>query len=93
MSEMSPEQIQDLYKEIASINANISRIHFILNNDDQTNRDGLVRKVHLQEGRLDQIELEKKLLYAKASVYGGIGALLVGVVAWLITFVAQHFFR
>ena len=93
MSEMSPEQIQDLYKEIASINANISRIHFILNNDDQTNRDGLVKKVHLIDTRVDNLELEKKLLYAKASVYGGIGALLVGVVAWLITFVAQHFFR
>jgi hypothetical protein len=93
MPEMTPAQIEDLYRQIEGINSNISRIHYILNNDDQTSRDGLVRKVHLINTRLEQIELDKKLIYAKASVYGGIGALLVGVMGWLISFVVAQFFK
>lgn len=93
MPDMTPEQIKELYKEISSINANLSRIHFILNNDDQTNRDGLVKKVHLINLKVEALETEKKLLYAKASVYGAVGALLAGIIAWIIAFVANNFIK
>ena len=93
MPEMTPEQIKDLYHEISSINANISRIHFILNNDDETDREGLVKTVHIINRKVEALETEKKMLYAKASAYGAVGAILAGAMAWFISFIATHFIK
>jgi hypothetical protein len=93
MGEISREEIENLCKEMAKLNENMSRVLFILNNDSKTNRHGLVEDVSILNNRVDKLELEKKLIYAKASAYGGIGAFFVGILAWLISFIVTHLFK
>lgn len=83
----------NINKEFAKVNASLSRVLYILEDDSRTQNMGLVGRTAKIEQRLDKLELEKKIIFAKASVWGAIGAIAVGLFATVVNFVVVNFMK
>lgn len=86
---MSPDEKKDLYGEIAKINANMSRVLFILESDQKTNAMGLVEKVSqnkmeidLVKKEIEQIKTDKKIFNGRIATYAAIGSFLGWLLGW-----------
>lgn len=61
----------------------IDRVLYILENDDKTDRKGLVKQVEDMEQALDEIILNQKMFAFKVAFLGAIGGFLFTVLVWI----------
>lgn len=65
-----------------TINQKIDRILYILENDDKTNRTGLVQDVADMKLAIEDIIIDKKIFVAKVAFLGAVGGFLFSVLVW-----------
>lgn len=68
--------------EKQTLSQKIDRILYILENDDKTNRTGLVQDVADMKTAIEDIIVEKKMFAAKVAVLGVVGGFLFSVLVW-----------
>ena len=68
--------------EKQTLSQKIDRILYILENDEKTNRTGLVQDVADMKLAIDDIIVEKKMFAAKVAVLGVVGGFLFSVMVW-----------
>lgn len=61
----------------------IDRVLYILENDDKTDRKGLVKQVEDMEQALDEIILNQKMFAFKVAVLGAAGGFLFSALVWI----------
>ena len=65
-----------------TINQKIDRTLYILENDDKTNRTGLVQDVADMKLAIEDIIIDKKIFVAKVAFLGAVGGFLFSVLVW-----------
>lgn len=65
-----------------TINQKIDRILYILENDDKTNRKGLVEDVADMKSTLEDLILKQKMLAAKVAFLGAVGGFVFTFGMW-----------
>lgn len=100
MEEMSQTEKNRIYREMTHISTSLSRVLYILEDDDRTKQMGLVgsvkkNKEDLSNLRKENAEIRKELdtIYVKVGVWGGVGAFFVGVVAWIVNLIVINLFN
>lgn len=73
---MESEIVQELKDKL-------SRVLYILENDDKTNRKGLVQQVEEMEDTLNEILLQQKMFAFKVAFLGAIGGFLFSALVWI----------
>lgn len=68
--------------ENKTLSQKLDRVLYILENDDKTNRKGLVEDVSDMKLAIDDLVLEKKMFAAKVSLLGVIGGFMFSVLVW-----------
>jgi hypothetical protein len=61
----------------------IDRVLYILENDDKTDRKGLVKQVEDMEQALDEIILNQKMFAFKVAFLGALGGFLFTALVWI----------
>ena len=61
----------------------IDRVLYILENDDKTDRKGLVKQVEDMEQALDEIILNQKMFAFKVAFLGALGGFLFSALVWI----------
>jgi len=61
----------------------IDRVLYILENDDKTDRKGLVKQVEDMEQALDEIILNQKMFAFKVAFLGAAGGFLFSALVWI----------
>lgn len=68
--------------EKQTLSQKIDRILYILENDDKTNRTGLVQDVADMKLAIEDIIIDKKIFVAKVAFLGAVGGFLFTVLVW-----------
>lgn len=68
--------------EPQTLNQKIDRILYILENDEKTNRTGLVEDVAQMKQTLDELVFKQKMFAAKVAFLGVVGGFLFSVLVW-----------
>jgi len=68
--------------EKQTLSQKIDRILYILENDEKTNRTGLVQDVADMKLSIDNILTDKKIFAAKVALLGVVGGFLFSVLVW-----------
>lgn len=68
--------------EHQTLNQKIDRILYILENDDKTNRTGLVQDVADMKISIEELMFKQKMFAAKVAFLGVIGGFLFSVLVW-----------
>ena len=68
--------------EHQTLSQKIDRILYILENDEKTNRTGLVQDVADMKLAIEDIIIDKKIFVAKVSFLGAVGGFLFTVLVW-----------
>lgn len=68
--------------EKQTLSQKIDRILYILENDEKTNRTGLVQDVADMKLAIDDIIIDKKIFVAKVAFLGAVGGFLFTVLVW-----------
>jgi len=68
--------------EKQTLNQKIDRILYILENDEKTNRTGLVEDVANMKETLEELLFKQKMFAAKVAFLGVIGGFLFSVLVW-----------
>lgn len=68
--------------EKQTLSQKIDRILYILENDEKTNRTGLVQDVSDMKLAMEDIIVEKKIFAAKVAFLGVVGGFLFSVLVW-----------
>lgn len=68
--------------EKQTLSQKIDRILYILENDEKTNRTGLVQDVADMKLSIEDIIVEKKMFAAKVAVLGVVGGFIFSVLVW-----------
>lgn len=71
-----------------TISQKLDRVLYILENDDKTNRKGLVEEVADIKFQVSELLNREKVYNAKATLLGVFGASLFTVISWVF----EHFF-
>ena len=66
-----------------SLEQKIDRVLYILENDDKTDRKGLVKQVEDMEQALDEIILNQKMFAFKVAFLGALGGFLFTALVWI----------
>ena len=66
-----------------SLDQKIDRVLYILENDDKTDRKGLVKQVEDMEQALDDIILNQKMFAFKVAFLGALGGFLFTALVWI----------
>ena len=61
----------------------IDRVLYILENDDKTDRKGLVKQVEDMEQALDEIIINQKMFAFKVAFLGALGGFLFTALVWI----------
>lgn len=68
--------------EHQTLSQKIDRILYILENDEKTNRTGLVQDVADMKLAIEDIIIDKKIFVAKVAFLGAVGGFLFTVLVW-----------
>ena len=68
--------------EKSTINQKLDRVLYILENDEKTNRTGLVEDVAEMKKTLDELIFKQKMFAAKVAFLGIVGGFLFSVFVW-----------
>ena len=68
--------------EHQTLSQKIDRILYILENDEKTNRKGLVQDVADMKLAIEDIIIDKKIFVAKVAFLGAVGGFLFTVLVW-----------
>lgn len=68
--------------EKQTLSQKIDRILYILENDEKTNRTGLVQDVADMKLAIDNILTDKKIFAAKVALLGVVGGFLFSILVW-----------
>lgn len=69
-------------KENQTISQKLDRVLYILENDDKTNRKGLVEEVADLKINIEQLILKQKIFAAKMALLGVVGGFVFSFCAW-----------
>lgn len=67
-----------------TISQKLDRVLYILENDEKTNRKGLVEEVAEMRKQLDELITKDKVLAGKMTLLGILGGALFALISWLI---------
>lgn len=84
MGEMTQEEKEKLYTRLDKVDANISRVLFILENDDKISNKGLVQIVRENSKNIEDIVVERKLERRTIAVIGLAGGAMWQLLQYLI---------
>ena len=70
------------HQEYQTVNQKLDRVLYILENDDKTNRKGLVEDVAEMKKTLEELMFKQKMFAAKVAFLGIIGGFLFSVLVW-----------
>lgn len=93
MGDMTAKEKEELYKKLDEQTAKLNSVLSILNNDKYTDRPGLVHDVDDLKSRVNNLEINERLMKQRISTYAGIAAFLGMVFAWLVEMTYNFFFR
>lgn len=68
--------------EKQTLNQKIDRILYILENDEKTNRTGLVEDVANMKETLEELLFKQKMFAAKVAFLGVVGGFVFSVLVW-----------
>jgi len=68
--------------ETKTINQKLDRVLYILENDEKTNRKGLVEDVADMKKTLEELIFKQKMFAAKVAFLGVVGGFLFSVLVW-----------
>jgi hypothetical protein len=68
--------------EKSTINQKLDRVLYILENDEKTNRTGLVEDVANMKETLDQLIFNQKVFAAKVALLGVVGGFIFSILVW-----------
>lgn len=68
--------------EKQTINQKLDRVLYILENDEKTNRKGLVEVVADMQVNIEELIFKQKIFVAKVAFLGAIGGFLFSVLVW-----------
>lgn len=68
--------------EKQTLSQKIDRVLYILENDEKTNRKGLVKDVADMKITLEDLVLEKKMFATKVAMLGVVGGFLFSILVW-----------
>lgn len=68
--------------EKQTINQKLDRVLYILENDEKTNRKGLVEVVADMQVNIEELIFKQKIFAAKVAFLGAIGGFLFSVLVW-----------
>lgn len=68
--------------ETKTINQKLDRVLYILENDEKTNRIGLVESVAEMQKSIDELIFKQKVFAAKVAFLGVVGGFLFSLLVW-----------
>lgn len=69
--------------EYQDLNKKLDRLLFIIDNDEKTNRKGLVEDVANMKATLEDLVFKQKMFVAKVAFIGAVGGFLFTVLVWI----------
>lgn len=80
---MTEEEKDLLMRRMDKMDANLSRVLFILETDQKTNALGLVEQVHTLRKEVDAINVKDQVWKGRIATYAAVGTFLGWAFGWL----------
>ena len=84
MDEITEHELRDLYSMVTAIKDKVTRIEYMLDSDDKTNKKGAIEELSLVRKRIDTLEERQRLFQYKIATQAGMIISIFMVAGWLI---------
>ena len=84
MDEITEHELRDLYSMVTAIKDKVTRIEYMLDSDDKTNKKGAIEELSLVRKRIDTLEERQRLFQYKIATQVGMIVSVFMVAGWLI---------
>ena len=84
MEDMTMDEKAELYKRLAQIDGNMTRVLLILESDRRTNTQGVVEKLQVLENRVNEMEVQDRIRKSQIAIYGAIGSVIAMALVFLL---------
>ena len=93
MDEITEHELRDLYSMVTTIKDKVTRIEYMLNSDDKTNKKGAIEELSLVRKRIDTLEERQRLFQYKIATQVGMIVSVFMVAGWLIDKLYKYFIQ
>lgn len=93
MDEITEHELRDLYSMVTAIKDKVTRIEYMLDSDDKTNKKGAIEELSLVRKRIDTLEERQRLFQYKIATQVGMIVSVFMVAGWLIDKLYKYFIQ
>ena len=93
MDEITEHELRDLYSMVTAIKDKVTRIEYMLDSDDKTNKKGAIEELSLVRKRIDTLEERQRLFQYKIATQVGMIVSVFMVAGWLIDKAYKYFIQ
>jgi negative regulator of replication initiation len=90
MDEITPKELRDLYGMVTTIKDKVTRMEYMLNSDEKTNKKGAIEELSIVRNKLYEMEEKQKNFQYKIATQVGMLVSVFLVASWLIDKVYKY---